>query len=99
MKLQLKVLWLEKFLGFAINQTVSQKSYSVTSYYFWPRTEVWDQLKLELDSKSWVTNAEKIKVLNQITEIMNYWKQTRTVKNLESLKTQFAGIEFVTLQE
>jgi len=99
MKLQLKVFWLENFLGFTINQTVSDKSYPVTSYYFWPRTEAWDLLKLELDSKSWVTDTDKIKILNQITEIMNCWKQGRKVENLESLKNQFSGIEFAALPE
>ena len=50
-ELQLKVLWLKNVLGLAIDQKVTKHRYPVTQYYFWPRTEAWDQLKLELDSR------------------------------------------------
>ena len=52
MELKLKVIWLKKFLGFALDTKGGQNSYPLTPYYFWPKTEAWDQLKLELDSKS-----------------------------------------------
>jgi len=47
-QLKLKVLWLKNVLCLAIDQTVIKQSYPLTQYYFWPRTEAWDQLKLEL---------------------------------------------------
>ena len=62
-KLKLKVLWLKNVLGLAIDQTVIKQSYPLTQYYFWPRTEAWDQLKLELDSKPWLSDKEKISTL------------------------------------
>ena len=96
MQLKLKVLWLKNFLGFAIDRTVTKKSYPLTSYYFWPKTEAWDQLKLELDSKFWVSEEEKIKILNLITDIINYWRQNRANGDP---KTHFSDVKFLKLQE
>ena len=53
-QLRLKVVWFKDFLGLAIDQVNSDLQYSLTPYYFWPRTEAWEQLKLELDSKIWL---------------------------------------------
>ena len=50
-QLKLNVIWVKNFLGFAVDQTIEKTSYPLTSYYLWPRTEAWEQLKLELDSK------------------------------------------------
>jgi 30S ribosomal protein 3 len=47
-KLKLRVVWCRNFLGLAINQRNLKREYSLTCYYFWPKTEAWEQLKLEL---------------------------------------------------
>ena len=91
MELKLKVLWLKNLLGFAIDQRTATTASPLTTYYFWPKTAAWEQLKLELDSKSWIKPEEKIEVLNTITEIIEYWSQNRNNKNP---KQKFPEIKF-----
>ena len=45
--LRLKVLWLKNCLGLSIDQVSLKSQLPITFYYFWPRTEAWEQLKLE----------------------------------------------------
>ena len=68
LQLQLKVVWLKDFLGLAIDNVILDQSYSLTPYYFWPKTEVWEQLNLELNTKPWFLEKDKIKILNLIAE-------------------------------
>jgi len=55
LRLRLRVAWFKNFLGLAIDQANSSQQHSLTLYYFWPKTEAWEQLKLELNSKNWLT--------------------------------------------
>ena len=83
--LKLKIVWFKNFLGLAVEQVILNQHYSLTPYYFWPKTEAWEQLKLELDSKLWLTQEEKVKILKVIGDVMNYWlsyRSTKTVKDL-----------------
>ena len=64
-KLRLKIVWFKDFLGLAIDQVSLKREYSLTPYYFWPKTEAWEQLKLELDSKLWLTQVEKVEILRE----------------------------------
>ena len=57
--LKLKVTWFKNFLGLAIDQVSLNQKYFLTSYYFWPKTDAWEQLKSELDAKPWLTTREK----------------------------------------
>ena len=75
--LRLHVLWLKSSLGLAVNQQTIEGSVPLTPYYFWPVTEAWEQLRFELDSKSWILEEDRVKILNQIVDIMNDWQQAR----------------------
>ena len=96
-QLKLRVLWLKNVLGLAVDQTILKQSYPLTQYYFWPRTEAWDQLKLELDSKPWLSEKEKIIILNIATDIINYWRTNRITERVENLSTKFSEATFVEL--
>jgi 30S ribosomal protein 3 len=92
-QLRLKIIWFKNFLGLAIDQVNSKQSYSLTPYYFWPKTEAWEQLKLKLDSKLWLTQEEKIIMLKTIGDVMNYWLSYRNTKTYENLKEDFPEVE------
>ena len=94
-QLKLKVLWLKNILGLSIDQILVDRAYPVTQYYFWPKTEAWDQLKLELDSRPWLSEKDKIVVLNLTTDIVNYWHTSRKVEKLDSIKQKFTTVDFV----
>ena len=96
-QLTLKVLWLKNVLGLAIDQTVIKQSYPLTQYYFWPRTEAWDQLKLELDSKPWLSEKEKIIILNLATDIITHWRTNRNTDAVNKIANTFNEAAFVDL--
>ena len=86
LRLRLKIAWFKNFLGLAIDQVNSNQQYFLTPYYFWPKTEAWEQLKLELDSKLWLPQEEKVRVLKLAGNVMNYWFSSR---DLKIVKTDF----------
>jgi 30S ribosomal protein 3 len=96
-QLKLKVLWLKNVLGLAIDQKLSKQSYPLTQYYFWPRTEAWDQLKLELDSKPWLSEKEKIIILNLTTDVITHWRKHRNTETADSIAKNFGEAVFVDL--
>ena len=72
---QVKVLWLKNTLGVAVEQVYAQRTLFITPYYFWPRNDAWELIKLDIDSKPWISEITKIKILNDITQIFNSWKE------------------------
>ena len=89
-------IWGKNFLGLAIDQVINNYQLPITTYYFWPRTEAWEQLRLELELKPWIPADEKIKVLNSAAKLMNFcmqeYKNTASIKNV---KERFTEINFV----
>jgi len=96
-QLGLKVLWSENFLGISIDQSGIRHALPITSYYFWPKTEAWEQLKIELSFKPWIQENEKVKVLNLAAEVMNFWRANRNTKTFENVETRFSDVRFVKI--
>ena len=93
--LKLKAIWGRNFLGLAIDQVIDTYQLPITTYYFWPRTEAWEQLRLELDLKSWIPKEEKIKVLNSAAKLMNFCMQEyRSTESIEVVKKRFTEVTF-----
>jgi|TARA_B100000475_G_scaffold175722_1_gene139588 30S ribosomal protein 3 len=97
--LKLKVVWFKNFLGLAIDQVNLNQQYSLTPYYFWPKTEAWKQLEIELDSKLWLDHNEKMQILKSAGDVMNYWLSYRNNKTVNDLKQNFGQIEIVTIND
>jgi 30S ribosomal protein 3 len=96
-RLELKILWAKNFLGLAIDQVGTRHNLPITSYYFWPKTEAWEQLKLELGLKPWVEEKEKVMILNLAAEVMNFWRANRNTEMVETVMTRFSDANFVKI--
>nr|UXD06265.1 putative ribosomal protein PSRP-3/Ycf65 [Eutreptia sp. CCAC 1914B] len=94
---KLKFLWLEKSIAFALDEKIGERVNPITEYFFWPRTDAWEELKLELEKKTWISSNESIEILNQTTEIINYWEEKNENKNiqLKEIEKKFPNCIFI----
>ncbi|KAJ9564454.1 hypothetical protein OSB04_000420 [Centaurea solstitialis] len=76
-RLVLKFIWMEKNIGLALDQVIpGYGTIPVSPYYFWPRKDAWEELKIMLESKPWISQKQVIILLNQATDIINLWQQS-----------------------
>ena len=93
-KFTFKILWLENNVAIAIDHTIGKNSSPLTSYFFWPRHDAWEQLKEELESKPWIPENDRIELLNQATEIINFWQETGKNKSILQAQEKFPNFIF-----
>ncbi|KAL8161886.1 hypothetical protein V2J09_013375 [Rumex salicifolius] len=75
-RLVLKFIWMEKNIGLGLDQAIpGHGTIPLSPYYFWPRKDAWEELKVLLESKPWISQKQMIILLNQATDIINLWQQ------------------------
>lgn len=90
----LKFLWLQKSIAVSLDQKVSDGIIPLTEFFFWPQHDAWEEMKVYLESKPWISPDEAVFLLNQVTEVINEW-QEKNNKDLKSLRLKFPNCIFV----
>ena len=98
LQFKIRILWLKNKLGIAVDQIYEKRSIPLTNYYFWPRNDAWELIRLEINSKMWIKDTDKIYILNQITQILNKWKKNAEDSKFEVLDTEYKELNFVGIQ-
>ncbi|XP_022735457.1 30S ribosomal protein 3, chloroplastic-like [Durio zibethinus] len=81
-RLVLKFIWMEKDIGIALDQVIpGHGTIPLSPYFFWPRKDAWEELKLLLESKPWISHMQRINLLNHATDIINLWQTSGDVNS------------------
>lgn len=84
----LKFLWLDKSIAVAMDQHVGDKTTPLTEYFFWPQRDAWEEMKNFLDNNTWIPQSTSILLLNQVTEVINFWQDKDGLNKKDILKVK-----------
>lgn len=97
-KFTLRILWLDCSIAFSVDHIAHQGYSPLTPYFFWPRNDAWSQVKNELESKPWISENDKIDILNEVTLLLNHWQERKQNKSIIEAQKKFPDFIFYGAQ-
>lgn len=92
---RLNVLWTEKNLAVAIDQVYSRGQVSpLTEYYLWPRQDAWEELRMSLEGRPWISERDRIILLNRLTQLINFWQDEEVKHSVDEARSEFPDCAF-----
>ena len=91
---RIKFLWLEKNLGVAVDKVTPKGLIPITDYFFWPRKDAWEELRNALSAKPWISYDDPIFLLNETTDVINYWQEEEKRPSLSEAQDRFPNCFF-----
>ena len=82
-KFVLKFLWLNSAIAVSLNQQVCDKTIPLTKYISWPSRDAWEEMRCYFAYQNWIPEADAVFLLNQITEVINYWQDRELTSKLD----------------
>jgi 30S ribosomal protein 3 len=75
----LNVIWMEKNIALGVDEIFpGNKRIPLTNFHLWPQADAWEELKAILDERKWIDERSTINILNQATEIINFWQESHS---------------------
>lgn len=100
-KYLLKFIWFKnKSIAVSLDLKILDKTVPLTEYFFWPKSDAWEDMRVCLESIDWINSTDIVKILNQLTEVINYWQDTNVSQSnldCDSIKQKFPACKFVFL--
>lgn len=94
---KLNFIWTERNIAVAVDQVYSRGQVSpLTEYFFWPRKDAWDELRMALEARPWIPERDKVILLNRTTEVINTWQvEGENRPSLDVVKAEFPDCSFM----
>jgi 30S ribosomal protein 3 len=95
-KYSLKVYWSEESLLLGVDRLYNASRSPITDYFNWPKENAWESLKVQLEKKEWIDQQERYSLLQQATDVINFWQQKKENPSVDKAREKFPEILFVT---
>ena len=84
----------KRFIKIALGQKTGKRVLPLISYWPWPLSDAWYNMKFFLEKQKWVSHLESVAILNNFTLVIHYWEEYGTdgiKKDIHEVREKFSG--------